>query len=85
MKYKKLFDVYVDYEYINSEVQLEKGALLLNSDTGEVIAQLRFCNYSSVKLQSLYIAIEKYDDTGALLDEGCRKQFAYLDLDIKKN
>lgn len=85
MEYKKLSDVYVDFEYLNSDIQLEKGALLLNNNTGEVIAQLRFSNYSSSKLKSLYIAVEKYDDTGALLDAGNRTQFAYLDLNISKN
>lgn len=85
MGYKKLSDLYVNFEYMESDIQLEKGALLLNDSTGEIIAQLRFRNYSSSKLKSLYIAVEKYDDTGAVLDEGERTQFAYLDLSISKN
>ena len=85
MGYKKLSDLYVNFEYMESDIQLEKGALLLNDSTSEIIAQLRFCNYSSSKLKSLYIAVEKYDDTGAVLDEGERTQFAYLDLSISKN
>jgi tetratricopeptide (TPR) repeat protein len=85
MSYKKLSSIYIDYEYIDCDIQLEKGALLLNKSNNGVVAQLRFCNYSEEILESLYISIEQYDDTDKLLDDGKQVEFAYLDLYIGKN
>ena len=85
MGYKRISDVYTDFEFVGCDVQLEKGALLLDETTGNVIAQLKFCNYSEHILESLYISIEQYDDTYVLLDEGRQVEFAYLDLNLGKN
>lgn len=84
-KFKRLSNVYTDFEFIHSNVQLEKGALLLDEETGNVIAQLRFCNYTENILESLYITIEQYDDTNTLLDDGKRVEYAYLDLCVGAN
>lgn len=42
MGYKRISDVYTDFEFVGCGVQLEKGALLLDETTGNVIAQLKF-------------------------------------------
>ena len=46
---------------------------------------MRFNNLSDICLKSLYISIEQFDDTGKLLDNGQRVEFAYLDLNIPHN
>ena len=83
--FKQLISLYTDYIFLNCDIEIIKGDLLINSNNGDIIAQLLFNNLSTKFLKSFYIEIEQYDEKGTILNEGERVKFAYLNLNMEKN
>lgn len=81
-RFKKLTNITCNTDLIGCGVEFVKGSLLKDTDTGYILAQLKYRNISGQQLNSLYISIKCFDEMGIDLLNGKSFSFAYQDLNV---
>lgn len=81
-RYNRLFTLPSNLYYEGSPVIISAGALLHDTVTGGVLAQLKFQNISLQTIIALSVVITAYDPAGVQLEEAI--EFQYLDLSAKR-
>ena len=81
-KYKKLMEYVPDEWTPQSPIEVVKGAILMDTEKNEnknLLLQLKLCNNSLEKINSVHINILCYDDLMNFISE---EQYAYQDLNV---
>lgn len=79
-RYKRVKELDTDIFFLNSGIQLVKGALLWDSVYKRTLIQLKFRNLSDRTLKSFYIRCTAADESGGEQEE---LEFAYMDVDCE--
>lgn len=78
-RYRHLHTFEPDYWIPGFPIELEKGAILFDTQTQTVLLQLKFWNCSSHNISSVHLSIDCYDDASLPLQP---QEFRYMDLQV---
>lgn len=81
-RFEKLFILPSDLYSEGSPIIISAGALLKDTETGKVIAQIKYHSISSTPIKALKIKVVAYDISGVEL-EGV-DEYQYLDLNVRQ-
>ena len=79
-RYIKVAEYVPSQSIPDSPVEILRGALLRDRKNDSIVLQLKLFNNSSVNINSAYLAVECYDDTGEHLTKEGPVLHSYLDL-----
>lgn len=77
-RYRVVRQLECDTYYVGSPVQIEKGNILLDSQTSNLILQLKLCNVSDKTVSAVYLSADYYDNTNHLLHSGVELNYLGL-------
>ena len=81
-RYRKIKDLDFNSYYVDSPIEIDKGALLFDIEMNKVLLQLRFNNVSDKRVNSVHISVECFDDTGDPIPGINLIEHAYQDLSV---
>lgn len=84
-RYRVVRQLECDTYYVGSPVQIEKGNILLDSQTSNLILQLKLCNVSDKTISAVYLTADYYDNTNHLLHSGVELNYLGLNCAPKQN
>ena len=79
-RYTRLFTLPPDLYTAGSPLVIAAGALLKDTQTGRVLAQLKLRSISDQRIRAVKLRVVGYDVSQTIL---CREEHEYLDLDIR--
>ena len=81
-RYTRLFTLPSDLYTAGSPLVIAAGALLKDTQTGRVLAQLKLRSISDQHIRAVKLRVIGYDVSQAVL---CEEEHQYLDLDVKRD
>ena len=81
-RYTRLFTLPSDLYTAGSPLVIAAGALLKDTQTGRVLAQLKLSSISDQRIRAVKLRVIGYDVSQAVL---CEEEHQYLDLDVKRD
>ncbi len=86
-RYFRLQEVEVKEYVIDAPVEIEKGALLLDTKTRDVLLQLKFnlLDYDSEDISSITLSIDEMDDTGKQITNAEQREKTIRDIFLFKS
>lgn len=78
-RFKTLTKVNIDYYEENTPVEIDKGVILLDTVSNQVLLQLKFRNISQYNINFIEIEVECFDSTGDKVSEDNVVTHAYQD------
>lgn len=78
-RFKTLTRLNIDYYEENTPVEIDKGAILLDTVSNQVLLQLKFRNISQYNVNFVEIEVECFDSTGDKVSENNVVTYAYQD------
>ena len=81
-RYTRLFTLPPDLYTVGSPLVIAAGALLKDTQTGRVLAQLKLRSVSDQPIRAVKLRVVGYDVSEAIL---CREEHEYLDLDVRRD
>ncbi|MBR6353877.1 MAG: hypothetical protein IKS25_07090 [Oscillospiraceae bacterium] len=81
-RYTRLFTLPSDLYTAGSPLVIAAGALLKDTQTGRVLAQLKLRSISDQRIRAVKLRVIGYDVSQAVL---CEEEHQYLDLDVKRD
>ena len=81
-RYTRLFSLPQDFYATGAPLVIAAGALLKDSQTGSVLAQLKLRSLSDISISAVQLQVVGYDMAKA---EVCREEHQYLDLNVRRD
>lgn len=81
-RYTRLFSLPQDLYTTGAPLVIAAGALLKDSQTGSVLAQLKLRSLSDISISAVQLQVVGYDMAKA---EVCREEHQYLDLNVRRD
>ena len=83
-RYRVVRQLECDTYYVGCPVQIEKGNILLDNQTSNLILQLKLYNVSDKTISAVYLSADYYDNTNHLLHSGMELNYLGLNCAAKQ-